>query len=380
MKILVVHNAYQSHLVGGEDIVVAREIKGLKSALGRENVFEYIISNDHIRPLKLAVSLWGSAHHYKKIITIIKKFNIELVHVHNFFPLLTPSVFAAAKRCGVKVIHTLHNFRWWCPSGILYREKSGICEECVGKKFGWPAVKYACYRGSRLQSLAASLAFSWYRHKNSEHNIDAYFVLSNFQREKLASLIPAEKMLLKPNPIDAPKKPRLPHEKKDFVFVGRLEAAKGINLLLSTWEKLPEHFQLLVIGEGKDQTLQQQYTRPNIRFLGKLSHEKVMDYVHRAKYLVHPSLTYETFGLTMLEALACGTPVIGIDRGTRAEFIQSGKNGFLCQPSQLAEALIYSENFSEYADLCANSFESAKPFYTETVIAKQIALYQQVRG
>jgi hypothetical protein len=95
MKVLVVHNAYQSHHLGGEDVVVAREIAGLKVHLGEQNVFTYLVSNDDIKPLQLALKIWGDKTHADNIEKIILEHKIDIVHVHNFFPKLTPLVFAS---------------------------------------------------------------------------------------------------------------------------------------------------------------------------------------------------------------------------------------------------------------------------------------------
>jgi len=375
VKVLIVHNAYQSHQVGGEDIVVRREIRGLQNALGLENVFEYIVSNDDIQPLKLALDIWGSKCHAKKIADMVQKHQIDIVHVHNFFPLLTPSIFAAAKTSGAKVIHTLHNFRWWCSNGILYRKEVGTCEQCVGKRFGWSGVVHGCYRDSKVQSLVANMAFSWYRLKEYEKNIDAYFVLTDFQREKLATLLPAEKLFLKPNPIDERQVDSQP--KKDYLFVGRLESAKGIELLLSVWQQLPRHFHLNIIGSGDNGALLS-YQQSNIRFLGTLPSDEAMSHMMHAKYLIHPSLTYETFGLTLVEALSVGTPVIGFARGTRPEFIQHGENGFLCEPEDLKQTLLEADKNSLYEQMSICAQNSVKKYYLSRVMETQISHYEKI--
>ncbi|MBS0289720.1 MAG: glycosyltransferase family 4 protein [Proteobacteria bacterium] len=377
MKILVVHNAYQSHQLGGEDIIVKQEFAGLTDILGEDKVFQYSIGNDDIRFGPLLKNIWGDKNHYQQIFNLVKKHNIEIVHVHNFFPLLTPSVFAGAKAAGAKVVHTLHNFRWWCSSGILYRKEKGICEQCINKKFGWPAVVHGCYRGSKMQSLAANLAFFWYKIKKYGDNIDAYFVLSQFQQQKLSQLLPAKKLFLKPNVISKPNNSIAKQHKRDFLFVGRLEEAKGIELLLSTWEKLPKGFKLKVIGTGNN-LLEQRYKSDNIQFLGKLPHDQVLTHMMHAKYFIHSSLAFETFGLTALEALSVGTPVIAINRGPRAEYIQSDKNGFLGEPHELKDMILKAYDYADYEVMSQQAFESAKPFYAENVLAKQVALYLQI--
>jgi glycosyltransferase involved in cell wall biosynthesis len=222
------------------------------------------------------------------------------------------------------------------------------------------------------------MAFSWYDYKKYQQYIDAFFVLSQFQREKLKSYIDSDKMWLKPNPIDQPG-PLTPHDqKKNYLFVGRLESAKGINELLATWDTLPAQFHLDIIGDGPDRAkLQTQYTKANIQFLGQLPNETVLKKMSAAKYLMHTSLAYETFGLTMIEALARGTPVIGFNIGTRPELVHSGQNGFLTTPDQLRVTIMQSHDYPDYATLSQNAFESAQSFYTPQVLEQQIQYYQQ---
>ena len=379
MKVLIVHNAYQSRFIGGEDIIVRREINGLKANLGEQNVYEYIVHNDDIKPLKLLKNIWGDQFHFKQIQQLVKNHHIDIVHIHNFFPLLTPSVFKAAKKAGALVIHTLHNFRWWCIAGTLFRQGNAACEKCLTQRFARSGVIHACYRNSRLQSLAAALAFRWYRFKAFQKHIDAYFVLSAFQREKLKGLIASDKLHLKPNAVEMPNTVISYGNKKDYLYVGRLEAAKGIELLLQTWVKLPSHFILSIIGSGEESTrLKKQYQKDNIVFLEQCSQEEVFKAMQKAKYLIHPSLAYETFGLTIVESLARGTPVIGFQKGTRPEFIRTGENGFLCNEDELEQTILRAENHPDYESLSQNAFESAKPFYLQQVMNAQIDLYNQL--
>lgn len=378
MKVLLVHNCYQSRHIGGEDLVVSRETKALKAHLGEKAVFNYQVSNDDIHASKLMLSLWGDKTHYENIYRLVKTHSIDIVHVHNFFPLLTPVVFSAAKKAGAKVVHTLHNFRWWCLSGNFYREKKGTCEACVNKNLAWPAIQHRCYRQSSLQSAVGAAAFSWYHLKDYHRYIDAYFVLTDFQREKVKSWLPEEKLWLKPNPIEWPSVLGESEVKRDFLYIGRLEPAKGIVDLLSTWEQLPEDMILNVIGSGDDDLLQRYSHRKNIHFLGKVSHEKTIDYIRKSKYFIHPSLTYETFGLTLVEALAHGTPVIAFDIGPRKEFVQPKVNGWLCDKHTLKETILEANCYQDYAKLSKSAHESVKRFALETVINKQIKWYEKI--
>ncbi len=377
MKVLVVHNRYQSRHIGGEDLVVSREIRGLKARLGESSVFDYQVSNDDIVPTKLLYSIWGNQTHAERIHQMVKTHQIDVVHVHNFFPLLTPAVFQSAKNAGAKVVHTLHNFRWWCLAGHFYREDKGACEACVGKTLRWPSIVHGCYRESTLQSTVGAAAFTWYDLKQYAASIDAYFVLSQFQHEKIKAWLPVEKLWLKPNGIEWSKQPPTALERQDFLYIGRLENAKGIEPLLSIWSELPEHFILNVIGEG-DEGIVEKYKKPHIRFLGKIPHDKTLEYCRKAKYFIHPSLAYETFGLTLVEALAQGTPVIAFDIGPRHEFIKTGVNGWLCQVKNLKETIIKAYEYTDYAKLSQQAHESAKRFCIDSVLDQQIKWYEKI--
>lgn len=378
MKVLIAHNRYQSRHIGGEDLVVERELRDLKNALGSENVFEYIVSNDEIDSKKLIFTLWGVQNHYQNIFNIVTTHRIDIVHVHNFFPLLTPTVFSAAKAAGAKVVHTLHNFRWWCVAGNFYREGKGHCETCVDKAIAWPAIQHQCYRQSFVQSTASVAAFAWYQMKAVHKDIDAYFVLSDFQKKKISAWLPENALWIKPNGIDLPNVAVPSETKQDYLYIGRLEPSKGIDYLLSVWESLPENFVLNIIGSGEDDTLEKKYAKKNVRFLGKSPHEKTLQYVSKAKYFIHPSLNYETFGLTLVEALAQGTPVIALDIGPRREFIQTGYNGWLCEKAQLKNAILQSYENENYAALSLQARESVKRFEAKRVMAQQLKGYEMI--
>jgi glycosyltransferase involved in cell wall biosynthesis len=160
--------------------------------------------------------------------------------------------------------------------------------------------------------------------------------------------------------------------------VGRLEQAKGIELLLSTWKSLPDFFQLSIIGEGTDAArLAKEYNQPNIAFLGQLPHDEVIKKMKNVKYLLHTSLAFETFGLTLIEAFSQGTPVIGLARGTRLELIENEKNGFICEPEKLKETILNSYDYAGYEQLSINATRKSREFFLDNVMSKQIALYKE---
>lgn len=378
MKLLIVHNKYQSNNIGGEDIVYQNELESLQKELGKENILSLEVSNDNLSKIKLIFNIWFNKHYYKEVKKIVEENNIDLVHIHNFYPLLTPSIFKASKDGGAKVVHTLHNYRLWCISGIFYRDGYGVCELCSKSKFSLEGIFSKCFRKSMIQSILAQLSFWYYRFTKIFDNIDYFFVLTNFQKEKVKALgIDENKIILKSNSLafnfDIQK------EKKDYIYVGRLEESKGIFELLKVWDTLDEKFILTMIGGGDiEYELREKYSKQNIIFKGKCSREETLLAISKSKYLIQPSIWYETFGLTIIEAMSCGVPVIGFDIGTRGDFIQESVNGFLSNRDDLKDVIEKSFDYEEYENLSKEAIETAKMYENEYVIEKQIEIYKRI--
>lgn len=381
MKVLLIHNKYQSSYIGGEDIAFENELSSLKDLLGEKNVLSYQLSNDNISIIHLLYSIWFSRKNFRKIKKIIIKNNIDIVHVHNFFPLLTPSAFKAGKSCGVKVVHTLHNYRFWCIAGILYIDGKGICEECVKKRYSFKGIQNKCYRKSYVQSIVAQASFWFYKYANLYKYIDFFFVLTNFQKEKVRSFgIDSKQIILKPNSTISTAKIEL--NKEGYIFVGRLEESKGIFLLLEIWKELNSKFILTVIGESDVlPDLKNRYQHhSNIIFKGRCSRSQTFGAISKAKYLIQPSLWYETFGLTIIEAFSCGTPVIGLNIGTRKDFIKDGINGFLCERDSLKQTIIKSYFTPKYRMLSENSRKMFNNFENINIAMMQVEIYKKILG
>lgn len=378
MKILIIHNKYQSNNIGGEDIVYNNELNSLQNKLSKENVFSYEVSNDKISKTKLIFDVWFNRFYYKKIKKIVKENDIDLVHIHNFYPLLTPSVFKAAKDGGAKVIHTLHNYRLWCISGIFYRDSYGICELCTNHKFSLQGIFNKCFRKSIVQSVLSQFSFWYYRAIKVFDNIDYFFVLTNFQKEKIKRLgVDESKIILKPNSLQMSFD--IQKNKKNYIYVGRLEESKGILELLKVWEKLDEKYILTIIGGGYiEKELRIKYKKKNIVFKGKCSIKETLNAISLSKYLIQPSVWYETFGLTIIEAMSFGVPVIGFDIGTRGDFVEDSVNGFLSNKGNLHSVIEKSYQYKEYDELSKNSIETAKMYENEYIIDKQVKIYQNI--
>jgi glycosyltransferase involved in cell wall biosynthesis len=296
------------------------------------------ISNDEI------VGVWGKANaavsaiysiaSKQRVSAEIADFCPDIVHVHNFFPLLSPSVYDACGDARVPVVQTLHNYRLGCPNAMLLRNGMA-CEDCLGKRIPWPGIVHGCYRGSRTQSavVAAMLAFHWLR-GTWQKRVDAYIVLTAFQKEKMVQAgLPREKIYVKPNYVFAPEKLVDKSLNGSYaLFVGRLSQEKGVATLIDAYLQTNLQVPLKIVGDGPLREVLQARVEATglesaIESLGWQDKSAVLSLMCGANFLVFPSTWYEGFPVTILEAFACGLPVLASRLGSMAEMVEDGVTG-----------------------------------------------------
>jgi len=329
MRTLFLHNRYQ--LAGGEDTVLRAEMALLKSRGVEVCLVEG--DNDAIRGigsrLKAALGSFYSSDSRRRVEQALRAFRPDVVHAHNLFPVLSPSVLYACADACVPVVQTLHNYRLLCPNGLLFRDGSA-CEDCVGSPLAWRGVVHGCYRGSRAGTLAVASVTAAHRALGTyERKISQYIALSEFSRTKFVqSGLPAGRIVVKPNFLDSDPGPG-DGEGGYVLFVGRLSQEKGVDAMLRAWRKLGAGFPLKVIGTGPlaAETAAASSASPNIEYLGAKSPEEVSDYMGRAMALVLPSECYENFPRTIVESFAKGTPVIASRLGSMQELVEHGRTG-----------------------------------------------------
>ena len=333
LSVLQVHNYYRQP--GGEDPVVSAEA-ALLTARGH-TVNKYTLHNNAVaeygRLQLLRAAFWNQTS-YATTRRLLRSNQASVMHVHNTFPLISPSVYYAAESERVGVVQTLHNYRLLCPSATFLRN-GRLCEKCASKPVAWPSVVHSCYRNSRAASgvIAAMQGLHWAR-RTYTAKIHAYIVMTRFSRDKfIAGGLPPERIFVKPHFIDPD--PGAGDGNGAFaLYVGRLASEKGVLTLLEAWDRISSAVPLKLVGDGPLAAEVQTAARRNsgISWLGQMSKRKVFALLGNAKFLVVPSISYETFGLVVIEAFAKGTPVIGSGIGAIGEVIDHGRNGRHARP------------------------------------------------
>lgn len=333
MRILLAHTYYKQP--GGEDRVFAAE-----TALLRQNgheVVHYCLHNDKTADFGgkrlLAQTLWSGAA-YAELREMVHRIRPDVCHFHNTFPLMSPSVFYAAKAERVPVVATLHNYRLVCPGATLMR-RDAVCESCLKARVPWHGVVHGCYRGSRGASAATALMLAAHRYAGTwSRAVDVWVALTPFAREKfIEGGLPANRLAVKPNFV-APD-PGGSEQRENFaLFVGRLAPEKGIETLLAAWRQLKAPMRLRIAGSGplEDQVAQACRADERIEWLGRLSNAQTVEQMKKARVLVFPSIWYEGLPLTVLEAFATGLPVLASNLGAMSSLVENGANGLHFAP------------------------------------------------
>ncbi len=385
MRVLMLHNKYL--IPGGEDQCSLAE-----AALLRDHGHEVeLLEEDNRRIEQLgqartAMRTVWSSESFRRIDELLKSQVFDILHVQNFFPLWSPSVYYAASRNHVPVVQTLHNYRLMCVNSLFFRDQH-LCQECLGRFLPWHGVLHACYRKSRAASAivasmvgAHKLAGTWCK------RVAAYIAVSEFAREiYIDGGLPAEKIVVKPNfihPTPAPGNGGGVYA----LYVGRLSPEKGIATMLSAWKGAPEAIPLKIAGEGPLTELVSAIARESkgIEYLGARSLPEVLDLMRNAEFLVFPSEWYETMGRTIMEAFAVGTPVVATGIGPPAAMIVPGETGFHFMPGNVADlrerAEWCSRNLNQMRAMRPKARQAFESNYTGPANARMLlAIYERAR-
>jgi glycosyltransferase involved in cell wall biosynthesis len=383
MRVAIFHNRYIYR--GGEDSVVDMEAELLRKA--GHTVHLFIVDNRE----EIAGSALGAIRAglrarwnpivYDRVTAFLERTAVDVGHVHNFFPLLSPAVHAAIGDLRIPVVQTLHNYRLLCANGMFLRRERP-CEDCVTRG-PWNAVRHGCYRGSRLQTAVWAEQTALHRRRGTwRRRVDLFTTPSAFARRKLlAAGLPPERIVVKGNPVADLGEPT--SGGRGAVFVGRLSREKGVHLLLEAWRRLAGQ-PLTIVGSGPEEAALRRSASsiPGVRFLGQVDRGRVYAALREAAFAVVPSIWYENFPVAVAEAMACGRPTIAAHPTALDEFVDHGRTGLLFDTGDagsLADAC--SALLADPARAEAMGRE-ARAYYEERLtpevsLARLVALYER---
>jgi glycosyltransferase involved in cell wall biosynthesis len=322
---------------GGEDSAFEADV----ALLRRHGHFVAELVEDSSRiggmgQARLAARTIWSTDSRKRVAESIEETHPDVIHFHNTFPLLSPSVYSASASYAIPVVQTLHNFRLLCPNGLFYRD-GHVCEDCMGRFFPWPGVLHACYRRSRPASGVVAAMLSFHRLLGTwEKRVDTYIVLTNHAKEKfIQGGLPKEKVVVRPNFVDPDPGGSEGEAKPYALFVGRLSQEKGVRILLTAWG-FARGIPLVMIGDGplssELEGLVKSRELSNVKLIGHQPHPRVLGALKGARFLIVPSVCHEAFSLAVVEAFAAGVPVVASRLGAMAEIVDDRRTGLLFEP------------------------------------------------
>jgi glycosyltransferase involved in cell wall biosynthesis len=264
----------------------------------------------------------------------------------------------------VPVVHTLHNFRLICPQALMLRNDAP-CEDCVGH-VPWRGVMHGCYRDSRLQTgvlagmITAHRVLGTWRDK-----VARYIALNEFCRQKfIQGGLPANRIVVKPNFVDAGPAP-VSIKRLGALYVGRLSQEKGISVLANAMRRLQGRVGLTVVGVGPQADLLDNL--PGVRLLGALPANEVMELMRHTQMLVLPSICYENFPRTLVEAFGCGLPVVASRLGGMAHLIDHDRNGLLFDAGSVNALAAAMDSLASDPQRCAEMGLAARQTYEESL-------------
>jgi glycosyltransferase involved in cell wall biosynthesis len=336
LRVLTIFNEQREF--GGEELAVRSTVELLRSRGIETEVLgasSRDLSDNLTDKVRAAASGVYNVSAYRRAAAVVRSFDPDVVHAHNVYPMLSPSVLAACRREGYPVVFTVHSQMLTCPT--WYNVYNGtICERCFG------GGEYACVvqncRGNIPESIAyAARSASARKFGLFARNVHVIVVGSEFMRERLQRAgYAGNRIAILRNSVGLPDNPR--EGEGDLVlFVGRLSPEKGVSVLLEAARSVPD-IPITIVGTGPDAEALARNSPPNVHFEGFVDHAALGRLYRRARVLVVPSVTFETNGpYVALEAMAHGVPVVGSSIGALPETVAAGETGLLFEPGDAAE-------------------------------------------
>lgn len=305
----------------------------------------------------------------RKISRLLDDFQPDVVHIHNIYHHISPSILGEIKKRKIPIVMTVHDYNLICPNYSLSSNGKNW-EELEEKGRFWNFVRGKYFKNSYVQSFLAYVEFELNRFfKLYEKTIDAYISPSEFVRKKLiVGGIEAEKIFVLPHFARIDMKGAtcdLRNRTRYAFYFGSISKEKGVDRLIEIFKGLP-NINLYLAGD-----VDKNFVLPkmkNIKHLGFLNQEEISKKIQNSMFVISPSRLPETFGLIALEAIKNGKPFIGFDAGAYGEIIENNKHGYICSTEgEMKERIVQLATdeglrilFSRYALERAEDFNGSR--------------------
>ena len=333
--------------------------------LGPRDMWKYIRNNEAKRSLRNLMVDAGP---------------LDIAHLHIYYGRLTAAILPELRRAGVPIVQTIHEYKLACPIYTMVRN-GHICDECIhGNTLN--LLRNRCKEGSLAKSLAVLAEFWTSRLQGDVRLLDRIICVSDFQRElMLTAGIPASKLVTLHNFVDATAfKPVASKIKGNyFLYFGRIEVLKGVPSLIQAAEETGITLKIAGVGDWSQAMERRIRSVPNIETLGYVSGQGLTELIAHARAVVVPSEWYENCPMTVLEAKAAGTPVIGARIGGIPELIRDGVDGILFESGNV-EDLCRAMNHMDAGDFDGMAYAAREDvearFAKESHLERLIQIYE----
>lgn len=310
------------------------------------------------------------------LITLDNKTTI--IHVHGWTKALSSSIFKIANNLNFKIVVTIHEYFMHCPNGGFFNYKEN--KICSLNPLSLKCIKCNCDSRNYIIKLYRILRQKMQNKVIKKIKANAIYV-SDFSKDILKNaLINSWNSTVINNPAGYEKEERNAEKKDLLVYVGRLSKEKGVDLFCKSVTKLNKNG--IIIGDGPlKKELEEKYK--NLKFVGWKSKEQIKDILKESKALVFTSLWYETMGMTAIEALSLGVPVIVGDKSATSSYIIDNINGLKYENGNvddLYEKLKILEDDKLVQEMSKNAYNLywEKPFSEQRYIEELLSFYNKL--
>ena len=396
MRILQI--SHRNYIAGGSDAVFFATCDLLES-LGHE-VVRFCMQDERNEPYELsryfprgadtarpsskdAVRYFYNRDAARRLSTLLAEQGpFDLAHLHIYHSKMTPAILPVLKRAGIPIVHTLHEYKLVCPVYTMERNGS-VCRECTEGSVV-SAVRNRCKNGSALHSGVMAAEYMTARAMGDVRLVDRFICVSDFQRREMEQGgLPPEKLSTLHNFVDTEFFKPGNETGEALLYFGRIEKLKGLPTLIQAVAKTGQT--LKIVGDGSWVAPMQEMIKgmPKVTYLGFRSGDALRELIRRSSAVVVPSEWFENCPMSVLEAKACGVPVVGARIGGIPELIEEGADGFLFPPGN-TDALADVLHSLEQVDIGKTKLAARKNAlerYSRRAHAKNLLIqYQQAEG